>query len=285
HEGKRRDLNDARFDVTLDLLRRQHVVECIVERSQIGVDLFTHIAGQEAQALARLDSGPRQDDAIHGSALETLRGKRHCDIGLAGAWRTETENQIVFLDGADVSALHRRAGFDDAAPRDDLRLSVGDRSLGPGMAEKPIEVARSHRLTFRSAHIYLFQTLARNRTWASRACQNNDIAVRVRVNSESVFKEREVAVEFTEQLCQQTVVFEGYYDTSGFKYWLARPSRRWRGCPAKCSQIPTLLFWPYPKIESPLAPTLASKRLLGTFAVCLTHNFTCAHYNRFMLQL
>ena len=102
--------------------------------------------------------------------------------------------------------------------------------------------------------------------------------------SKSVFKEREVAVEFTEQLCQQTIVFEGYDDTSGFKYRLARPSRRWRGCPAKCSQIPTLLFWPYPKIESPLAPTLASKRLLGTFAVCLTHNFTCAHYNRFMLQ-
>ena len=84
---------------------------------------------------------------------------RHCAanatamIGLAGACRTETENQIVFLDGANVGALHRRAGFDDAAPRDDLRLSVGDRSLGPCMADQTIEVARSHRLTFRSAHI------------------------------------------------------------------------------------------------------------------------------------
>ena len=36
----------------------------------------------------------------------------------------------------------------------------------------------------------------------------------------------------------------------------------------------TPLFGHSPKIELPLAPTLASKRLPGTFAVCLTHNFS-----------
>ena len=40
-----------------DLFGRHHLVKRVIERPQIGVDLVAQIAGQEAQALARLDRG------------------------------------------------------------------------------------------------------------------------------------------------------------------------------------------------------------------------------------
>ena len=64
HEGDRRDLDLARGDPPLDLLGRQHVVERVVERAQIGIDLLLHVAGQEAEPLARLDRRARQDQPV-----------------------------------------------------------------------------------------------------------------------------------------------------------------------------------------------------------------------------
>jgi hypothetical protein len=69
------------------------------------------------------------------------------------------------------------------------------------------------------------------------------------VDAQSIFYEGEVAIEFAKQLRQKAIVFEGYNDPSGFKFRLARPSRRWRGSPAKCCQIPILLSL-NPKTES-----------------------------------
>ena len=59
HEGQRRDLDHAGFESALDLLRRQHVVERIVERPEIGVDLLAHVTRQEAKPLAGLDRRAR----------------------------------------------------------------------------------------------------------------------------------------------------------------------------------------------------------------------------------
>ena len=39
-------------------------MEGVVERPKVGVDLFREIAGQKPEALARLDRGTRQDDAL-----------------------------------------------------------------------------------------------------------------------------------------------------------------------------------------------------------------------------
>ena len=57
HEGERRDFDDARGDAALDVLGPHHVVERVVERAEIGIDLLLHVAGQEAEALAGLDRG------------------------------------------------------------------------------------------------------------------------------------------------------------------------------------------------------------------------------------
>ncbi len=46
-----------------DLLVVEQVVERVVERAQVGIDLLLQVAGQEAELLARLDGGAREDDA------------------------------------------------------------------------------------------------------------------------------------------------------------------------------------------------------------------------------
>ena len=87
HEGDRRDLDLARRDAALDLLGRQHVVERVVERPQIGIDLLLHVAGQEAEPLAGLDRGARQDQPVDAAADQLLHRLGDGEIGLAGAGR------------------------------------------------------------------------------------------------------------------------------------------------------------------------------------------------------
>ncbi len=69
-----------------------HVVERVVERPQVRIDLGHQVAGQEAEPLARLDRGPGEDDALHVLGLQRLHGHRHGEPALAGArrarWRT-----------------------------------------------------------------------------------------------------------------------------------------------------------------------------------------------------
>ena len=70
HEGERRDLDLAGLQRALDDARVHQVVERVVDRPQIGIDLLAHVAGQEAEPLAGLDRRPRQDDAVDLLALE-----------------------------------------------------------------------------------------------------------------------------------------------------------------------------------------------------------------------
>ncbi len=78
----------------LDLVAGHHVVERVVERAEIGIDLLLHVAGQEAEALAGLDGRARQDDAVDRAALEQRRGMGDGQIGLAGAGRADAEHQF-----------------------------------------------------------------------------------------------------------------------------------------------------------------------------------------------
>ena len=54
HEGDGRDLDDVLLEITVDLLRLQHVVQRVVERAKIGIDLLLQRAGQESRAVRRL---------------------------------------------------------------------------------------------------------------------------------------------------------------------------------------------------------------------------------------
>ena len=97
HEGERRDLDHAGGKPALDPLRRQHVVESIVKRAQIGIDLLAHVAGKEAEPLSSLDRGPRQDQPVAFAAFQARRGEGDGEIGLAGAGGPGGEDEVVRL--------------------------------------------------------------------------------------------------------------------------------------------------------------------------------------------
>ena len=101
-----------------------HFVERIQERPQIGVDLRLQIAGQEAQALAGLDRRTHQHDLADRLPLERRDGHRHGQIGLAGACRPTTQDDVVLPDGFQIAGLARcpRANLPADAKNVDGRL-------------------------------------------------------------------------------------------------------------------------------------------------------------------
>ena len=85
-----------------ELVGRQHVVERIEDRPQIGVDLLAQIARQKAEPLAGLDRGPRQDDPLDLAGHQQIDRGGDREIGLAGAGGAEPEHQLVLAHRLDV---------------------------------------------------------------------------------------------------------------------------------------------------------------------------------------
>ena len=94
-------------EAAVDLVGRHHVVERVVERPEIRVDLLAHVAGQEAEALAGLHRRARQDDAIDGAALEHGGGVGDGEVGLAGAGGADAEGELGSVEGTHVGVLRR----------------------------------------------------------------------------------------------------------------------------------------------------------------------------------
>ena len=222
HEGERRDLDDAGVEVALDLLGRKHVVERVVERPEIGIDLVAHIAGQEAQPLARLDGRARENDALDHAALKAGGGKGDGEIGLAGAGRADAEDEIRLLDGADVGALRHCARRDLLAARADMgrarrgcRIRCAGCDARLGMTDQPVDVAGPDLVAVAGTLVEALEHLAGLQAGGFRADQRDDIAVRVRLDAEPLLEQRQVRVVLAEQDGQQPVVIEGGNDSLG----------------------------------------------------------------------
>jgi hypothetical protein len=117
HVGERRHLDGVAVEQALGALGPEHVVEGVVERSEIGVDLGQHVAGEEPQALARLDRRPGEDDPVDHPRLQRLHGEGDGQVRLAGAGRADPEGDDVAGDGVDVGPLATGLGTNRAAAR------------------------------------------------------------------------------------------------------------------------------------------------------------------------
>jgi len=89
HVGERRDLDRLSLEELADLVEAHQVVQRIVERAEVRVDLLREIARQEAQPLAGLDRGTDQHDALHRIPLERVDGAGDREVGLARARRAD----------------------------------------------------------------------------------------------------------------------------------------------------------------------------------------------------
>ena len=97
HVGERRDLDRAALEELAGLVEAHQVVQRVVERAQVRVDLLREVAGQEAQALAGLDRGPDQHEPLDRVALQRVDGAGDGEVGLAGAGRADAERDVVLV--------------------------------------------------------------------------------------------------------------------------------------------------------------------------------------------
>ena len=103
----------AALEQLAGLLEAHQVVERVVQRPQVRIDLLRQVAGQEAEPLAGFHRGPHQHDALHRVALERIDGAGHGEIGLAGAGRADAEVMScarMLLDVLRSGAACGRAG-------------------------------------------------------------------------------------------------------------------------------------------------------------------------------
>src|SRR5579875_421767 len=115
HERQGCHLDGAPFEQALGAVGPEQVVERVVERAQVGIDLGHDVPGQEAEALTRLDGGAGEDDAVHLACLEGLDRQGHGQVRLAGAGRPDPEGHHVGGDGIGVALLPGRLGSHGAA--------------------------------------------------------------------------------------------------------------------------------------------------------------------------
>ncbi len=101
---------------TLGSLRLEDVVQGVVERAQVGIDLRHQIAGKEPQALPGLDRRPGEDDPVDLVGLQGLDGESDGQVRLSRAGGPHAERDDVAGDGVRVALLARRLRPDGLAP-------------------------------------------------------------------------------------------------------------------------------------------------------------------------
>ena len=224
HEGQRRDFNLAGFHAAQQLLRRQAVVQGVIEGAQIGVDFVAHITGEEAQTLSRLHCRAREDDAPATPFQQIPHGHGNREIGFAGAGRADAENQRIVLHGGDITRLGggtRRNGTfarGNAQARVGVPTAVdgGGRVVGAHLAgsraHRPGNFAHAYALPVLDLEIQVAQGAFGNDAGRARPGDDKAIAARGGFDVQAAFNMGEMAVMDAEQGAEQTIVAEIHED-------------------------------------------------------------------------
>ena len=205
------------------LLRREEVVQRVVERLHVGVDLLLHVAGQEAEPLARLDRRAGEDDPVDVAVDVHRRRRRHREVGLAGAGGADAEDELVAEEVAHVELLRRGARLDQLAPGADLQGLAGehvelahprlDRRRRAAVRRRPepdrrLDVARRHRAALLQPLVEAAQHLLGLLALRRRPVQRQMVAAAVDRHAEARFDLDDVAVELAAKVDQEAVVGE-----------------------------------------------------------------------------
>ncbi len=188
---------------------------------EIGIDLVAHVAGQEAEPLAGLDGGTRQDQALDGALFEQKHGVADGEPGLAGAGRAFGEDQFVAFQGAQIKVLRGVARPHGAAPaRADLlegdaaRLGLlgEQRALQRAFLDRAVDVAERHRLAELYAPIEIFEHKPGVLAGVLRALDRDEIAVGVGDDAEPALKLGEILIVMAKHQRGVAIVVEGEID-------------------------------------------------------------------------
>ena len=105
HVGQGDNLDDLALQVALDLIVIEDVVEGIVERPQIRVDLGLKIARQEAELLARLDGRAAKDELADFSGSKKIDRHSHGKKCLPRPRRPNAKDNVILEDGSEIILL------------------------------------------------------------------------------------------------------------------------------------------------------------------------------------
>ena len=90
-------------------------MECIVERLQVGIHLFFHVAGQVAELFAGFYCGSAEYEALDLSVFEGSQGEGNGRVCFPGACRAYGYGEVVVGEGFYQTALARGAWGDGMA--------------------------------------------------------------------------------------------------------------------------------------------------------------------------
>ena len=97
HEGQGRNLYLVLVHHVLEAHLREHVLQGVVERLEVGVDLVLHVAGEEPEFLACLDGRTREDDFLGCFFLESFYCKCDAEVCFSRSCRSCSKHHIVLL--------------------------------------------------------------------------------------------------------------------------------------------------------------------------------------------
>jgi hypothetical protein len=216
HEGEWCDLDRPGGNAALHPLGRKHVIQGVVERPQIRIDLLAHVAGKEAEALACLNRRARQDQPVASAAFETDGRERHREISLAGAGGTGGEDEVITLQRCEIGALRGRARRDKALPRADLlrlgkltaRFKDFARLERARMANGADDLADPDHLALSEPDVKLLQHRLCRGARGFRPTQADRIAVDHGLDAETVLEHGEIGVIIAKKIAHEPEVVE-----------------------------------------------------------------------------
>ena len=198
HVRQRGDLDGSGRHQPRDRLRVDHVVQRVVQRPQVRVDLVVERSRQEAQPLARLDGRPRENDPVDLLRLQRLHGLGHRQVRLAGAGRADTEDHGGLVDRVDIALLvHRFRPDRPPAPGDDVQPQHLGRRRHPTVRvhrrllqnadRAPHGIGRDHRSGFLQRQQFSYRAFG-ERDVAGGPAQGDPVAAHVDVGRQRLFE-------------------------------------------------------------------------------------------------
>ena len=224
HERERRDLDHAGLKAAFDHPPVHEVVERVIDRAQVGIDLVAHVAGQEAEPLAGLDRGARQHQPLDQTLLEERDGMADRKPGLAGAGGTFGEHQLMLAQRSEIVILGGAAGANDAALArlDDAeallrRVVAGEQEpLIGALGDDALDVAFARRLTELHSLVEHLEHPARLLARLARTLDDDLIAVGVGRDAETALDAGDILIVVAEHHRSGGVVGEGDGDFGRF---------------------------------------------------------------------
>ena len=115
HIGERGDFNQVACHISANLFEVHQIIEGVQQRPEIRIDFGFEIAWEEPKMFAGFDGGPDQNDFLDASGSQSTHSHGHGQKCFSGTGWAKGKNELVVLEGFEVSGLTFGTGPDNLA--------------------------------------------------------------------------------------------------------------------------------------------------------------------------